>query len=166
MKIKIFLLALTATIILVANFQPALAGSWMYHYSAVYVQATSYGGGGKKISKISNTQWLAEISTITTPGLATVPVGWTYWTSRELCNGSIKSQKIHSGRSVRTSTGTTYNYQYMTTQSCSIGTRTAQVLGKHEVLGSKYIYRDNWIRSANISDVKTSAEDLPDEDIP
>ncbi len=150
MKIKIVLIVTAVAIILIANFQPALAGSWVYHYSGVYVQATSYGGGGKRVSKVSNALWLAEISSITTPGIATVPVGWTYWTSREVCNGSIKpGQVIHSPRSAPTSSGTTYDYQYMTTQSCS-GTRSGQVLGKHEVKGSKYIYREDWTQSEYI----------------
>ncbi|NOT06366.1 MAG: hypothetical protein HOP27_17375 [Anaerolineales bacterium] len=146
MKIRVFLTAIATAIILIANFQPALAGSWVYHYSAIQVQATSYGGGGKRVSKISNALWLAEISSITTPAIA-IPVGWTYWTSREVCNGSIKQQAIHPGRSVvQTST---YDYQYMNTMTCS-STRSGQVLGKHEVKGSIYIYRDDWTQSEYI----------------
>lgn len=149
MKIRIFLLAMATAVILIANFQPALAGSWLYHYSGVYVQATSYGGGGKRVSKVSTTQWLAEMSSITTPGLATVAVGWTYWTSREVCNGVIQNnQVIHIARSQPTPSGTTYQSQYMTTRACSsVGARSGQVLGKHEVKGTKSIYAEDWTQS-------------------
>lgn len=143
MKIKKLSIAIAVALILLANFQPVFAGSWLYHYSGAYVQATSYAGGGKRVSKVSNTLWLAEISSITTPAIA-IPVGWTYWTSREVCNGNITQQAIHSGRSVvQTST---YDYQYMTTKSCG-STRSGQVLGKHEVKGNIFIFRDDWTQS-------------------
>jgi hypothetical protein len=143
-KIKIFLTAFAATLIFASSFQTAFAGVWTNYYSGAYVQGASRGGAGKRVSKISNALWLAEIASFTSPAIA-IPVGWTYWTSREICNGYIIIQKIHAPRSiVKTST---YDYQYMTTKPCSQGVRRGQVLGRHEVKGSKFIFRLDWTQS-------------------
>ena len=82
----------------------------------------------------------------TSPGIA-IPVGWTYWTSRERCNGNITQQVVHGGRSVVATS--TYDYQYMTSLACG-GTRSGQVLGKHEVKGNIYIWRYDWTQSDTV----------------
>jgi hypothetical protein len=148
MKNRILQIAMTASIILIVNYQIASAalGVWTQQSSAAYVQGTSRAVGAKKVSKLSSTTWLGEISSSISPSIS-IPVGWTYWTSRERCNGSIKQQVIHSGRSVTQTS--TYDYQYMSTLACG-GTRAGQVLGNHEVKGSLLTWYDDWTQSETI----------------
>ena len=146
MKTRIFSLTLLIIIISLFQVQTTFAGSWTTWCSGLKVQGNSYGCGGKRVSKPSSSLWLAEISSYTSPGI-TIPVGWTYWTSRERCNGAISQQVVHGGRSV--STSYTYDYQYMTILPCS-STRTGQVLGKHEVKGNLFVWRYDWTQSETI----------------
>jgi len=148
MKNKTILSIVLTVIALMLGFQTVFAtlGSWTYYNSGAPVQGSSYAGGGKRVSKPSSTVWLAEISSYTSPGIA-IPVGWTYWTSRERCNGNITQQVVHGGRSVVATS--TYDYQYMTSLACG-GTRAGQVLGKHEVKGNIYIWRYDWTQSDTV----------------
>lgn len=148
MKFKIFLSIVLAAIVLITNFQTVFAtlGWWTNICSGARVQGNSYGCGGKRVSKPLSTLWLAEISSYTSPSIA-IPVGWTYWTSRGRCNGTITQQVVHSGRSVVATS--TYDYQYMTILACS-GTRAGQVLGNHEVKGNIYIWRYDWTQSETV----------------
>jgi hypothetical protein len=106
----------------------------------------SLGASGKKVSKLSSSQWLAEITSFTSPATVAA-VGWTYWTSRELCNGTITQQKIHVARSV--SSTSTYDYQYMASLACS-KPHVGQVWGRNEVKGNLSIYSDEWTKSDSI----------------
>lgn len=148
MKTKIVLSIALVTIILAASFNTAYAtlGVWTQWNSGAPVQGNSYGCGSKRVSKPSSTLWLAEIGSCTSPSVS-IPVGWTYWTSRERCNGNITQQVVYGGRSVVASS--TYDYQYMTILACS-GTRAGQVLGKHEVKGNIYIWYYDWTQSDTV----------------
>ena len=148
MKTKIFSIAILTTIMLVFSAHTVLAtlGWWTNVCSGAKVQGNSYGCGGKRVSKPSSSLWLAEMASYTEPSIA-ISVGWTYWTARGICNGSINQQDVKGGKSVvQTST---YDYQYMTVLSCS-GTRVGQVLGKHEVIGNLYTWRYDWTQSDTI----------------
>jgi hypothetical protein len=148
MKTKTFSVAILTTLILALSVQTAFAllGVWENRCSSAKVQGNSYGCGGKRVSKPSSSVWLAEISSYTSPSLS-IPVGWTYWTARGRCNGSINQQDVNSGRSV--TAVSTYDYQYMTVLSCT-GTRAGQVLGRHEVKGNLFIWLYDWTKSDTI----------------
>lgn len=145
MKTRIFLMTILTTIMLVFSAQTVLAtlGWWSNVCSGIKVQGNSYGCGAKRVSKPLSSLWLAEISSYTESPIA-IPVGWTYWTARGRCNGTINQQDVNGGRSVvQTST---YDYQYMPVLSCS-GAKAGQVLGKHEVKGNLYIWRSDWTQA-------------------
>ncbi len=148
MKTKILLSVFLAAVVLLTNFQTAFAtlGWWTNICSGAYVQGSSLACGGKKVSAPNSSTWLAEIASYTDPGIL-IPVGWTYWTSRERCNGNITQQVVHGGRSVVATS--TYTYQYMTKLACS-GTRAGQVLGKHEVKGSNFTWYYDWTQSDTV----------------
>ena len=146
MKSRIILIAAIVVVILIFSFQTVFAGSWTYHYSAAKVLGNSLGASGKKVSNLSNSQWLAEITSFTSPATVAA-VGWTYWTSRELCNSVITQQTIHAARSV--SSTSTYDYQYGSKLYCN-NTHTGQVLGRNEVKGNLSIYSDEWTKSDSI----------------
>ena len=149
MKTKVFSIAILTTLILALSVQTAFAllGWWTNSCSSAKVQGNSYGCGGKRVSKPSSLLWLAEISSYTNPSIS-IPVGWTYWTARGRCNGSITQQDINGGRSV--TAVSTYDYQYMTVLPCPGGTRAGQVLGRHEVKGNIFIWQYDWTQSDTI----------------
>lgn len=63
-------------------------------------------------------------------------LGWTYFTTRETCNGSIKQQTLKGGTSVY---GTQIaDTTFMNTMQCN-GTRYGYVLGKHEFKNSNNV---------------------------
>lgn len=148
MKTKLFLSTVLAITIVIISFQTAFAtlGVWTQWNSGAPVQGNSYGCGSKRVSKPTSTVWLGEIGSCTSPAIA-IPVGWTYWTSRERCNGTITQQVVHGGRSVVATS--TYDYQYMTSLACG-GTRAGQVLGKHEVKGNIFVWYTDWTQSDTV----------------
>lgn len=148
MKIKGFLSLVLAVVLLAVSFQTAFAtlGWWSGYCSGAYVQGSSLGCGQRRVSVPYSGAWLAEIASYTDPGIS-IPVGWTYWTSRERCNGNITQQVVHGGRSVTATS--TYDYQYMTKLACG-GTRAGQVLGRHEVKGSNFTWYSDWTTSETV----------------
>ncbi len=76
-----------------------------------------------------------------------MPVGWTYFTTRELCGDTITNQTIKGGTSIP---GTEIaDTTFMTTVYCS-GNRQGQVRGNHEVKGD-YTATKDWTKSEYIT---------------
>lgn len=142
MKTKVLLSTILTAAILISTFQMASAtlGDWEILGKA-NIQGSSFAYAGKMVRKLSSAQWAGDIVSYTDYPPVAISLGWTYFTTRETCNGSITQQVQKGGTSV-------YGTQvaattFMNTMTCN-GTRYGYSLGKHEFLGS-IIWRPEWL---------------------
>jgi len=134
MKTKILFITILVTVMLAFSYQSASAtlGVWDI-WAKANIKGASYGYAGKMVRKLSSVQWAGDIVSYTNYPPVAITLGWTYFTTRETCNGTITQQVIKGPTSV-------YNTQiatttFMSTKSCS-GTRYGYSIGKHELKGS------------------------------
>ena len=135
MKTQTLLATILALAILVFSFETADAalGVWNFR-STLNIKGTSAGYAGKMVRKLGNGQWSADIVSYTDHPPVVISLGWTYFTAREACNGTITQQIIKGGKLVsgtQIATGT-----FVTPKICK-QTHYGYSIGKHEIKGTR-----------------------------
>ena len=126
----------------------ASLGSWTC-YSMANIQGSSFGYACKMVRKLSSVQWGGDIVSYTDYPQVSMTLGWTYFTTRETCNGTLKQQVVKGGLSVYATQRA--NTTFMSTMSCA-GTRYGYVLGKHEFKNSSnvIVWSPEWTHGENL----------------
>jgi hypothetical protein len=90
----------------------------------------------EKVINLGQQSWSAQIWSYSNanPQQNIGTLGWDWWTTRELCNGTINHQDTHDGTGTQynTTSAETYYYSSWYNPSCNNKHKVAE-LGKHDI---------------------------------